>query len=257
MKLNLEVLTLVVVLVILWTCLISCVCASICLGDNIHICGSICDCNSRVDITDAEVYFRYYKPGESELTTDTLTITDSTGTFCYAFSDSLLEHRIYYDIVKERYITLRSEFILGNSTKLDTCLRKIGEDRKAESYGIFINGIVRNGQGDPLTEATVDAKIDDKIQLSPLKMTDSRGEFSWVFESRFLGRRLNWKISKDRYSDSKGDFLIEGDKSLYVTLAPLLPPPKEKTRRSLKRDILAGVSLVGMYVGMLVLTGSI
>jgi hypothetical protein len=233
--------------------------ATLSQADNVPMCGSVCDCNTRLDIANAEIYFEFFKPGElNYLTKDSVSaITDTTGAFCHGFSDSLLEHRIYYTAVRDGYVTLRSEFILGNNTRIDTCLTKIGEQKKVESYGIFIDGIVRNDQGDPLTEATIDAKIDDKIQLSPLKMTDSTGEFSWVFESRFLGRRLNWKISKDRYSDSKGDFLIEGDKSLYVTLAPLLPPPKEKTRRSLKRDILAGVSLVGMYMGMLVLTGSI
>lgn len=243
------------VALVFWICLTVCVCPKMCLAGSVAISGSVCDCTTRVDIGDAKVYFEFYMPGKLELTIKKIA-TDTTGSFIYGFTDSLLEHRIYYMIVDNRYVTLRSQFILENSTRLDTCLTKTGEQKKVEGYGILIDGIVRNNQGDPLIEATIGAKIDDKIQLSPLKMTDSTGEFSWVFESRFLGRKLNWKISKDGYLDSRGAFLIDKDKTLDVTLAPIIFPEIKTPNKkgNLVEDYIVPLGALGAWTIALIRT---
>jgi len=228
--------------------------------DVVEVYWIIQDCSTSQPLDSAFVYIIIWDPGSGKGRYSTAECTTRTsGYISHEFPAYHIQRKGLYYIRKSGYIQANGEFIVNTGLNIDVCLWPIGSEPSGEikQPPRIITGIVKNNEGNPLMGATVKAIAGEGRDSLAQEFSNSRGEFKWSFHPSLLNKSIYWQISKDGYLDAKGDFLIEGDKSLYVTLAPLLPPPKEKTRRSLKRDILAGVSLVGMYVGMLVLTGSI
>ena len=174
------------------------------------------------------------------------------------FDGNDLQRIVNYYVRKQDYIQVNGQFILNTGLKIKACLWPIGHEVSKESlqFPKIITGLVKSDKGHPVTKAIVRATIEDSADSLPQEFTNSVGEFKWSFHPSVFGRKLQWNISKDGFLDSKGDFLIDKDYSLYVTLVPKKPSvsiaPEKK--RDLLRDYIIPLGAFGAWAAALIVT---
>ncbi|MCK4403632.1 MAG: hypothetical protein KAW02_00955 [candidate division Zixibacteria bacterium] len=246
-------------LVFIIAILISCFSSDVRALDAVSVCWWVQDCSTKLPLDTAVVYLRIWDPdlGSGEYFFHHCTTT-SSGLVSYPFDVDDLQRKVRYYVRKPGYIHATGEFILNTGLDIEVCLWPIGYKAPKENAQspAMITGIVKSDKGEPITAAIIQAAIEDSSDSLPREFSNSFGEFRWSFHPSVFGKKLQWNISKDGYLDSKGNFLIEKDQSLYVTLASVpspAPSPPEKKKGFLKkygpRVAVFGVWAAGVIIG--------
>lgn len=226
--------------------------------DTVQVYWKIQDCITSIPLDSVTIYFIIWDPKAGQDIPGACTIALSPGIFCQGFDISDLQRKVRYYIRRPDYIQVNGEFNLNTGLEIEVCLWPIGYTPTKENVPStkLITGIVKSDKGKPITAAIIRATIGDSSDSLPQEFSNSVGEFKWSFHPSVFGKNLQWNISKDGYLDSKGNFLIEKDQSLYVTLAPKkssvsIAPEK---KRDVLKDYIIPLGAFGAWAAALIAT---
>ena len=228
--------------------------------DKIRVQWLVQDCDLSIPLSSAIVFYKVWTPdpveGGSYFGEEVEMETDIWGMTSFKFPIAHRDRQIEYRVKKEGYVPTSGHLILQTGLTIKVCLSREGKlkEQRFDSLQVSVNGVVKDTVGQPIKDATIVAEIENGPLLCPQQLTNSSGEFSWAFESRYLDHRLNWKISKDGYLDSRGNFLIDKDKSLYVTLAPKTSLDSRTSEKNVLKDYIIPLVAATAWTAALIAT---